>query len=74
MPLGVKLSTDDAWKFSDQAERATEKRILALDASELPAHHRDPFDCVLVAAVLGSNATILTPDEAIRQYPVSCRW
>ncbi len=43
-------------------------------ASELPAHHRDPFDRLLVATALGSNATILTPDEAIRQYPVSCRW
>ena len=43
-------------------------------ASELPAHHRDPFDRLLVAAALGSNATILTPDEAIHQYPVSCRW
>ncbi len=42
--------------------------------SELPAHHRDPFDRLLVAAALGANATILTPDEAIRQYPVSCRW
>ena len=43
-------------------------------ASELPPYHRDPFDRLLVAAALGSNATILTPDEAIRQYPVSSRW
>ncbi|MCY4438660.1 MAG: type II toxin-antitoxin system VapC family toxin [Deltaproteobacteria bacterium] len=43
-------------------------------ASELPTHHRDPFDRLLVAAALGANATILTPDEAVRQYPVSCRW
>ena len=50
------------------------KRADIYRASELPAHHRDPFDRLLVAAALGSNATILTPDEAIRQYPVSCRW
>jgi len=43
-------------------------------ASELPNHHRDTFDRLLVAAALGAGATILTPDEAIRQYPVSCRW
>ncbi len=43
-------------------------------ASELPPYHRDPFDRLLVASALGSNATILTPDEAIRQYPVSSRW
>ena len=43
-------------------------------ASELPAHHRDPFDRLLVAAALGATATILTPDAAIHAYPVSCRW
>ena len=43
-------------------------------ASELPAHHRDPFDRLLVAAALGATATILTPDKAIHAYPVSCRW
>jgi len=43
-------------------------------ASELPAHHRDPFDRLLVAAAIGADAIILTPDAAIAQYPVSCRW
>lgn len=50
------------------------KRTDIYRASELPAHHRDPFDRLLVAAALGANATILTPDEAVRQYPVSSRW
>ncbi len=50
------------------------KRADIYRASELPTHHRDPFDRLLVAAALGANATILTPDEAVRQYPVSCRW
>lgn len=43
-------------------------------AGELPFHHRDPFDRLLVAAALRANAVILTPDEAVRRYPVSCRW
>ena len=42
--------------------------------SELPVHHRDPFDRLLVAVALSLNATILTPDTAIQQYPVSHRW
>ena len=50
------------------------KRTDIYRASELPPYHRDPFDRLLVAAALGSNATILTPDEAVRQYPVSSRW
>ncbi len=43
-------------------------------ATELPNHHKDPFDRWLVAAAIGANATILTPDAAIRRYPVSCLW
>jgi PIN domain nuclease of toxin-antitoxin system len=43
-------------------------------ASELPEHHRDPFDRLLIAAALSEGATILTPDPAIHRYPVSWRW
>ena len=43
-------------------------------ASELPGHHKDPFDRLLVAAAINAKATILSPDEAIRAYPVSWRW
>ena len=43
-------------------------------ASELPLHHRDPFDRLLVAVALGAGATLLTPDDAIHDYPVSWRW
>lgn len=43
-------------------------------AGELPFHHRGPFDRLLVAAALRANAVILTLDEAVRRYPVSCRW
>jgi PIN domain nuclease of toxin-antitoxin system len=41
---------------------------------ELPEHHRDPFDRLLIAAALTEGATILTPDPAIHRYPVSWRW
>ena len=41
---------------------------------ELPEHHRDPFDRLLIAAALVEGATILTPDPAIQRYPVSWCW
>jgi len=41
---------------------------------ELPEHHRDPFDRLLIAAALAAGATIVTPDPAIHRYPVSWRW
>jgi PIN domain nuclease of toxin-antitoxin system len=42
--------------------------------TELPDHHRDPFDRLLVAAALAESATILTPDLLIRRYPVAWCW
>lgn len=43
-------------------------------SGELPEHHRDPFDRLLVGSALNHNATIITPDAAIRKYPVSSAW
>ncbi len=43
-------------------------------AAELPRHHADPFDRLLVGTALNRQAVIVTPDEAIQAYPVSYRW
>ena len=43
-------------------------------AGELPEHHQDPFDRLLVATALNAGATLLTPDAAIQAYAVSWRW
>lgn len=42
--------------------------------TELPAHHRDPFDRLLVAQAIHLNLTIVTPDPAVTQYPVATLW
>ena len=42
--------------------------------TELPTHHRDPFDRLLVAQALDRGFTIVTPDEAIAIYPVATLW
>lgn len=46
----------------------------ALGVSRLPPINADPFDRVLVAQAISVGMTILTPDEAIRQYPVPTIW
>ena len=43
-------------------------------AVELPDLHRDPFDRLLVAQALACGGRLITPDPAIRQYPVSVVW
>jgi PIN domain nuclease of toxin-antitoxin system len=39
-------------------------------ASALPAHHRDPFDRMLVAQALAERLTIVTHDPAFEPYGV----
>ncbi len=42
----------------------------ALLAGELPAHHRDPFDRLLIAQAMTERMTLLTADRALQKYKV----
>lgn len=45
-----------------------------LRGSELPAHHKDPFDRVLLAQALIYDLAIVSPDEAFPLYGVRVVW
>ncbi len=40
----------------------------------LPNIHQDPFDRMLICQAIEHGLTILTPDEAIQNYPVKNLW
>jgi PIN domain nuclease of toxin-antitoxin system len=42
--------------------------------ASLPAHHRDPFDRMLVAQAMVDGIPILTCDEQIAQYRIQTIW
>jgi len=42
--------------------------VLALH--NMPPHHRDPFDRILIAQALAENATLVTNDPVIAKYSV----
>ena len=44
------------------------------ELSRLPAHHRDPFDRVLIAQAIRDGLTIVTGDRDIARYPVPRLW
>jgi len=46
----------------------------ALRVAELPLHHRDPFDRLLVAQSQLERAPLLTVDEKLRAYDVELVW
>lgn len=62
----------------DLAERVRDSQFSSLPmtaghgvrAGRLPAHHRDPFDRVLVAQAQIEGLTLLTRDKRIPQYDV----
>ncbi len=41
---------------------------------DLPFHHRDPFDRLMVAQSLFENMTMMTKDNEIRKYAISILW
>ena len=42
--------------------------------TQLPLHHRDPFDRLLVAQCLAENLTLLSGDEALDAYGIHRLW
>ena len=45
-----------------------------LDLSELPAHHKDPFDRMLIAQANCEQAMLVSNDQLIVSYPVKVLW
>jgi PIN domain nuclease of toxin-antitoxin system len=41
---------------------------------ELPLHHRDPFDRILIAQSLEENLPLITADSLFKNYAVRLIW
>lgn len=48
--------------------------VHALRVAELPPHHRDPFDRLLVAQAQIERLTLVTADPALARYDVDLLW
>lgn len=46
----------------------------ALQSGHLPFHHRDPFDRMLIAQAQDRGLTLISRDEALREYDVMVLW
>lgn len=46
----------------------------ALAVSNLPTHHRDPFDRLLIAQARSEGMTFMTADPVCTKYPVEVLW
>ena len=48
--------------------------IHALAAGELPQHHRDPFDRMLVAQASSEGMVLMTADPSFKKYDLDILW
>lgn len=46
----------------------------ALALSDLPMHHQDPFDRILIVQAKLEQMTLLTADRIMEKYPVRTMW
>jgi len=60
---------DDNGFFSLSLEREYLQLI-----PNLPNHHKDPFDRLLVATAIVENMILITMDKNIHGYDVNCLW
>lgn len=59
-------------KFSIRALPITVTHTIAV--AELPTHHKDPFDRILVAQARSEGMLLMTEDSEVNKYPVEILW
>jgi PIN domain nuclease of toxin-antitoxin system len=71
-----KLTVADGFNYVDQAGAVILPitHAHAVAAAQLPLHHRDPFDRMLIAQAQLEDAVILTADPAFAAYDVRVVW
>ena len=75
LPLpGTPATLVTQWRVGHAFEELPLSEAAVLNLTRLPALHRDPFDRMLVCQAIEHGLTIVTPDEAIRAYPVRTLW
>lgn len=68
-----KLTLPAGFREALARERFEELAVTVAHAhrlGELPSHHRDPFDRMLIAQAIEEDATLVTHDTRLAEYPV----
>jgi PIN domain nuclease of toxin-antitoxin system len=80
LQLGKLALRDDLGSILSEQQQTNHLRLLAIELPDilglatLPAHHRDPFDRLLVAQARCGGFEFVTHDPEIAKYPVTILW
>jgi antitoxin (DNA-binding transcriptional repressor) of toxin-antitoxin stability system len=76
-------ATDDNPDLKDKAKRRKKKwstcstrvfTFIMLAVGDLPRHHNDPFDRILIAKARMERMVLMTADSLFSKYPVQTLW
>lgn len=72
-----RIRLDEKFHLTVRADDFSELPVSLVHAdrvAELPAHHADPFDRLLIAQAQMEGATLVTHDRAIEPYGIPVIW
>lgn len=80
LQLGKLKLKDSLRAFIEYQRDADELRILPIAVEHvfaldnLPLHHKDPFDRIIIAQATVEEFFVVTTDESFKMYPVKLLW
>jgi PIN domain nuclease of toxin-antitoxin system len=75
-----KLSLRSSYESIESSLEPAEIDLLPISFADtvriinLPLHHRDPFDRILIAQAINNSLTLVSCDAAFTAYPIQLRW
>jgi PIN domain nuclease of toxin-antitoxin system len=62
------------WQIEFGLQTLSITQAHALEIADLPLHHHDPFDRMLVAQAVTEDLVLITADKLLTKYPVRTLW
>jgi PIN domain nuclease of toxin-antitoxin system len=74
--LKLEISLQELFDYIDRNRieiiQITYDHLLTL--SELPPHHSDPFDRIIVSQAVTENLTLISKDKGLKKYKIKQQW
>ena len=74
--LTLDISLEELFEYADRNQieiiQITYDHLTTL--SNLPGHHNDPFDRLIVAQTISENLTLISRDKGLKKYKIKQQW
>ncbi len=74
--LKLELSLEELFEYADRNSieiiQISYNHLLTL--SQLPIHHNDPFDRIIISQSIAENLTLISKDKGLKKYKIKQQW